>query len=314
MTDQPNLIAAVHTPLTPEGDLNLSAVEPLAELLLESGAAGVFPAGTTGESLSLTTDERLSLAKRWVDVCAGTNLKVIVHVGHNSLPDAKTLAAQAEQIGADAIAAMPPNYFRPESAADVVEFMRELTAAAPATPFYYYDIPSMTGVNVSMCEFVALADDALPTLRGIKYSHANFQQLQELLHLRPGRLELLFGSDEVLLSAWILGVRGAVGSTYNFLLPLFHRLLEDYERGDFPSARDRQFRALRVVRILMEYGFLGASKALMGMLGVPLGPVRMPLRNPTAAQCRDLFEALQPYADCFPRPLISGAATSIVSR
>jgi N-acetylneuraminate lyase len=310
MADRPNLIAAVHTPLTDRGDLNLTAVEPLAELLLQSGAAGVFPGGTTGESLSLTTDERLALAKRWVDVCAGTDLKVIVHVGHNSLPDAKALAAQAEQIGADAIAAMPPTYFRPESAADVVEFMKELTSSAPGTPFYYYDIPSMTGVNVSMCEFVERADDEIPTLAGIKYSHANFQQLQELLHLRPGKLDLLFGSDEVLLSAWVLGVRGAVGSTYNFLLPVFHRLLADFDRGDLESARENQFRALQIVRILMSYGFLGASKALMGLLGVPLGPVRMPLKNSDRGQMAELFNALEPFADCFPGPLaLSSRAT-----
>ena len=313
MSDHPNLIAAVHTPLTEQGDLNLPAIEPLAELLLESGAAGVFPGGTTGESLSLTTDERLALAKRWVDVCAGTDLKVIVHVGHNSLPDAKALAAQAEQIGSDAIAAMPPTYFRPETASDVVAFMKEVTMSAAGTPFYYYDIPSMTGVNVSMCEFVERSEGEIPTLAGIKYSHANFQQLQELLHLRPGNLDLLFGSDEVLLSAWVLGVRGAVGSTYNFLLPIFHQILADFDRGDLDAAREKQFRALQIVRILSSYGFLGASKALMGFMGVPLGPVRMPLNNLDGKQTDELLNALEPFADCFPRPLAASIKSATVS-
>lgn len=303
-----NLIAAVHTPFDSNGDLNVSIVERQAELLLESGAAGVFPGGSTGESLSLTLDERFALAKQWVDVASGTGLKVIVHVGHNSIPEAVALARQAEQIGADAIAAMPPSYFKPETVADLIDCMAEIAATAPSMPFYYYDIPSMTNVRLSMVEFAERAADAVPTLAGIKYSHLDLAQLQELLRTRNGQLDLLFGSDQVLLSAWVLGVRGAVGSTYNFMLPLYRQMLDAFEGGRLDTAADKQFQSVQVVHRLMRDGFLGASKALMAMLGVDCGPIRKPLRNSTPAQLDRLYEDLQAF-EVFPRPLQRHAGT-----
>lgn len=307
------LIAAVHTPFDAQGELNLACVESQAALLIESGVCGCFPGGTTGESLSLTVEERLALAKRWVDVAAGTDLKVIIHVGHNSLPAARALAAQAEELGADGIAAMPPNYFRPADADDTVAFMQELAAAAPGTPFYYYDIPSMTNVAISMTRFVDLAAEQIPTFKGIKYSNPDLVQLQELVHARGGALDLLFGCDEMLLAAWSLGIRGGVGSTYNFMMPVYHDLLDAYDAGDSETARAKQFQSVQVVGILKEYGFLGASKALVGMLGADCGPMRAPLKTLTAPQQQELYERLSAF-DVFPRPLQPLAATSSAAR
>lgn len=303
-----NLIAAVHTPFDSSGDLNVSAVERQAELLLESGAAGVFPGGTTGESLSLTLEERFALAKQWVDVASGSGLKVVVHVGHNSIPEAVALARQAEEIGADAIAAMPPSYFKPDTAADLIDCMSEIAAAAPSRPFYYYDIPTMTNVRLSMVEFAERAAEAVPTLAGIKYSHLDLAQLQQLLRVRDGQLDLLFGSDDALLAAWVLGVRGAVGSTYNFMLPLYHAMLQAFENGDVETAADKQYQSVQVIHRLKRDGFLGASKALMGMLGVDCGPIRKPLRNPSPAELDRLYEDLQAF-EVFPRPLQRHAGT-----
>ncbi|MDB4680163.1 dihydrodipicolinate synthase family protein [Planctomycetaceae bacterium] len=94
------LIAATHTPFDAQGEFNPSAVERQAEFLLKQNVAGVFPGGTTGESLSLSLQGRLALGKQWVDVAAGTDLEVILHVGANALPDAIALSQQAGQIGA----------------------------------------------------------------------------------------------------------------------------------------------------------------------------------------------------------------------
>lgn len=311
MSTRPNLIAATHTPFDARGELNLIAVERQAELLIESGVSGVFPGGTTGESLSLTTDERMSLAKRWVDVAAGTSLRVVIHVGHNALPDAIALARQAEQIGADAISAMPPCYFRPETVEDLVECMREVAGAAPSLPFYYYDIPPMTNVRLSMVEFAARAAGKIPNLSGIKYSNMDLVQLQELLCI--GELEILFGCDEALLSAWALGVRGAVGSTYNFAMPLYLDLLAAFERRDLETARRRQLESVRLVRRLQRDGFLPASKALVGMLGADCGACRKPLRTLTTSQLKSLYDDLRSF-DAFPRTLTALAATTTAGR
>src|SRR5947208_724615 len=137
------LVAATHTPFHPDGGLNLAAVEKQAEHLLRDGVAAVFVGGTTGESHSLTVEERLALAKRWAEVVRGSGLRLVVHVGANCLADARALAAQAQEVRADAIAAVAPSYFKPRSVDVLVACCAEIACAAPAVPFYFYDIPSM---------------------------------------------------------------------------------------------------------------------------------------------------------------------------
>src|SRR5258708_5905793 len=105
------LVAAVHTPFTSDGLLNLNAVERQAEHLRANRIEAVFVGGTTGESHSLTVEERLALAQRWREVVRGSGMRLVVHVGSNCLADARTLAAQAEQLRADAVAALAPSYF-----------------------------------------------------------------------------------------------------------------------------------------------------------------------------------------------------------
>src|ERR1051326_4304312 len=109
------LVAATHTPFHNDGSLNLAVVEKQAAHLLASGVKFAFIAGTTGEGHSLTLDERRTLTQRWCEVARGTEMKVIVHVGSNCLADAHALATQAQSLGATAIAAMPPSYFKPRS-------------------------------------------------------------------------------------------------------------------------------------------------------------------------------------------------------
>src|SRR5262245_59623579 len=109
------LVAATHTPFHADGSLNLDLVEQQATLRLKNRVGHVFIGGSTGESSSLSVDERQALAQRWSDVTKGTALRVVVHVGSNAITDARTLAAQAEKLGAVAIAALTPSYFKPRS-------------------------------------------------------------------------------------------------------------------------------------------------------------------------------------------------------
>ena len=109
------LVAATHTPFDKDGELKLAVVEQQAEHLLRSGVNTVFIGGSTGESHSLTVDERLALAHRWSEVVRGSKQRLVVHVGSNCLADSRTLAAQAQELRADAIAALSPSYFKPKS-------------------------------------------------------------------------------------------------------------------------------------------------------------------------------------------------------
>ncbi len=286
------LVAAAHTPFHEDGSLNLAVVDLQAAHLQKNGVMAVFIAGTTGECHSLTLAERLSLTERWMTVARSTPLRVIIHVGSNCLEDAKQLAAGAERCGAPAIAALAPSYFTPHDLEDLVHWCARISDAAPGTPFYYYDIPSLTGVQFSMLEFLDRAADRVPTLAGIKFSNPDLAMFQRCLHASGGAFDMLWGVDEYLLAALALGGEGAVGSTYNFAAPLYHRMIAAFQRRDLQTARMEQFRSVELVALLAGYSFMGASKALMKMLGLDVGPARPPNRNPGPEQLRRLSDEL----------------------
>jgi N-acetylneuraminate lyase len=283
------LIAAVHTPCRRDGSLNLAAIERQAAVLSEDGAAGVFVCGTNGEGFSLSTHERMKVAEHWRNALSPGSLQLVVHVGHNSLPDATDLAKHAQTIGADAISLTAPNYFRAASVDDLLEFCVPVARAAPALPFYYYEIPALTGVHLSMVEFLDKGGRAMRNLAGLKFSSTDLAVLQECCAFAAGRYNVLFGCDEMLLAALALGVRGAVGSTYNYATPLYKKLIEAFDHGDWKRARELQLNSVQLVRILQPYGVVAAGKTIMSCRGVECGPVRPPLRPLSEFQRTELI-------------------------
>lgn len=281
------LVAATFAPMNRNGSVNLKGVDKLAASLVTNGVKAAFVNGSTGESLSLTVEEREQIAARWMKV-AGKDVDVIVHVGHTSLPECRRLAAHAQRIGARAISALAPCFFKPATVDDLVAFCAEVAAAAPRLPFYYYNIPSMTGVNLPVAAFLRAAAKRIPTLAGAKFTHENLMDFTECLRLDGGRYDLLFGRDEMLLSALTTGARGAVGTTYSFAAPLYQRIIAAFEAGDFATAQRDQARAVEMIRVFICHGGLPAGKAMMAMIGCDCGPARLPLRALSAAQCARL--------------------------
>lgn len=288
------LIAATFTAFGADGSLNLDAIERQADDLARQGLRGAFVCGTTGESASLTTAERMAVAARWAEVLGpGAGLELIVHVGHASLDDARALAAHAERIGAAGIAAAPPSYFRPATVAAVVDCAARVAAAAPNTPFSYYHIPSMTGVAVPMAEVLPAAVAAIPNFAGIKFTYENMADFVRTQELAEGRVEMFFGRDEMLLAALAMGARAAVGTTYNVAAPLFRRLIAAFDRGDLAEARRWQAAAIRMVEAAVAHGGIPAFKAMSGWAGADCGPCRLPLATLDAAQEASLRSALE---------------------
>jgi N-acetylneuraminate lyase len=286
------LIAATFTPMQEGGGLKLDVIEKYAEHLVADGVGGVFVNGTSGESLSLTMSERLEVARRWVEV-AGKDFPVIVHVGGTALSECKEMAAGAQQLRARAIACMAPCFFRPAGIEGLVAFCREVAAAAPKLDFYYYHIPSMTGVNFPMVDFLPAAADRIPTLRGAKFTYEDLADYARCVALMDGRFDMLFGRDQMLLGALALGAKGAVGTTYNFLAPTFRRLMAAFDKGDLVTARLEQVRATETIACLHRSGGLETFKVVMKMLDLDCGPVRPPLRNLTDQEYHALREELR---------------------
>lgn len=292
MTTTFDLIAPPLAPLHADGSLNLAVVEKMAAHFAEHGVAGVFVSGTSGESQSLTVQERLALAQRWIDVCRNTNLQVIIQVGHNCIEDARIMARHAQSEGADAVATLAPSFLKPETVDDLIECCRPVAAAAGDLPFYLYDIPSVTDVSLPMCEFLEKGKEQLQNLRGLKFTNTDMMQLQECLQLNDGEFDILFGCDQMLLAGVMFGCRGAVGTTYNFAAGHNRRMIDAFQENDLATARRLQHESVRMIRVFQKYGFLPAAKVAMRSLGIDCGPVRAPLRPLTAAEESQLLDEL----------------------
>lgn len=278
----PGLVAAPFTPFHADASLNLDAIPRLASLLRRNGVMGAFVCGTTGEGCSLTGTERRRVVEGW-KMALPTGLKLIVHVGHLSVEESCELARHAQDTGADAIAAIAPSFFRPPDVDELVLWTERVAAAAPRLPFYYYHMPAMTGVRISAAQYLEEAGSRIPTLAGIKFTDEDLADFSAARTLGGDRHDVLFGRDEILLAGLDHGATGAVGSTYNYAAPLYLRMMQARQAGDRPAAEKCQARAQAFIDVMLRHGGLSAGKAIMKLIGVDCGPVRLPLRNLTGA-------------------------------
>lgn len=285
-----NLIAAPFTPLNADGSLNLKVIEPYAAHLHASGVAGVFICGTTGEGMSLSNAERKQVAEAWRSVVRG-KLKLIVHVGHCSVADARDLAEHAARIGADGTAAIGPVFFAPTSDAGLIAVNRQIAAAAPEVPFYAYHMPSMSRAHAPVRRWIEQMDKAIPNFRGVKFTFEDLDDYAASLAWARAQTratgreyEVFFGRDEKLLSALKLGATGAVGSTYNFGAPLYLAVARAHAAGNAAEAERLQALCTRAIDIMVSHGGLTAIKAALALAGINCGPMRAPLEMPSATE------------------------------
>lgn len=287
------LIAAPFTPFSQNGTLDTGVIERYATFLKEQRVSGAFIAGTTGEGMLMTVEERKSLSEEWMKH-QSSSFRIIVHVGATSYVDAAALAAHAQAIGAHAISTMGPLFLRPPSIDQLISYCQEITRAAPETPFYYYHIPQISGVHFLMRDFLAKAADTLPTLVGIKYTDGDIMDMSLCLADSVGKWNILYGQDETLLAGLALGAKGAVGSTYNYLAPLYHKIITLFDQGHIEEARAHQRLSMQFVRHLITYGGgVAGGKPLMKLVGIDCGPVRFPARNTPAIELKKFHEEIK---------------------
>ena len=286
------LVAAVVTPMNDDGELNLGLVPEIVDHLERNRIAGVYIAGSTGEGMSLTDEERMAVAEAYLQRCQG-RMHAVVQVGHNSMKAAAALAAHAQANGADAISATPTGFFQTQGERGLVEFMASIAKGAPATPFYYYHIPVLSGASMNPMRFTELAVEEIPTFCGMKYTDAGTSyNLSALQKAGPG-LEFLSGTDEAYLQSLAQGYEGAVGSTYNYAAPLYHQVRKAFEKGDLAGARLWQARALEMLEAMLGTCGRASLKAMMSMVGIDCGPARRPVEPATPEQLSNLRNRLE---------------------
>lgn len=284
------LVAATPTPFLADGSVNIDIIPQLTDHLLSQGVSGLYVCGSTGEGMSLTTDERRSVAEAFTKASAG-RVPVIVQVGHNSLSEARRLAEHAQSIDADVVSATCPSYFKVADTAGLIECMSQIASGAPDSPFYYYHIPSLTGSAIDIAEFMH-AGDSIPNMVGLKYTDTKLFEYQTCLDLKEGRYDVVWGSDEMMLGALATGATAAIGSTYNIAAPLYTHIMNAFNAGDMIEARRLQSLSVGMVRIMCRFPFHAAMKAILAMQGLDVGGCRPPLGKISATETKTLREEL----------------------
>ncbi len=279
------LIAAPFTPMLANGSVNTAIISSYYAMLKANGVTGAFICGSTGEGVSMTMAEKKAVAQAWAAATKDDDdFKVMLFLGGTSIADCKELALHAKQIGLYAISFTSPFYFKPANATMLAAACAEVALVVPDMPFYYYHIPVLTGVNIAMYDLLQEIDGKIPNFAGIKYTHEDFMDFLSCMRFQNGRYDMLWGRDENMLSALVLGTKGAVGSTFNYAAPLYYELIDAFTNNDLEKARTLQQQSIDMIRLLGKYGGIATGKAYMKLVGVDCGEFRLPVKNMTAAE------------------------------
>lgn len=296
------LIDAPFTPMKPDGDINPELIPAYAAMLAKNGLKGVFINGSSGEGYMLTTGERKQLAEKWVaSVPAG--FKVIVHVGSCCLRESVELAGHAKAIGAWGIGSMAPPFPKIGRIEELVRYCEEIAAAAPELPFYYYHIPAFNGCFLPMLDLLKAVDGRIPNFAGIKYTFESLYEYNQCRLYKDGKYDMLHGQDETYLPSLAQGgAQGGICGTTNYNGHEQVAIGEAWAAGDIAKARELQNFSQEVINVICRYrGNIVGGKRIMKLIGLDLGPNRIPWRNMTdeeEAAMKAELEAINFFERC----------------
>lgn len=280
-------MAAVYTPMKTGGlELDLGLIPRYAKFIADRNITNIMPAGSNGESLSLSVAERKALAEAWAKAAVDNNLKLYMHIGSESLVDSMELAKHAAQTkGVSGILAMTPVYFKP-TVETLHDFLAAVASAAPETPFWFYHFPDDTGVLPGQAhKFLELAEKSgkIPNLMGIKFTDYNLMDFQVCTQVgKPGKYNMLYGRDEQLFAALESGADTGVSSTIQFS-PTLRDVWSLYEKGDKAGSKKAQELNAQLCTTFGDFqGDQNVQKNIMKMVGMDVGPSRLPKRDLTS--------------------------------
>lgn len=272
-------IAAPFTPMKANGELNLDLIKTYAGFLIRNGLDGVFVCGSTGEGALLTREERMLVVESWIKEAAD-RLKIIVHTGGTNLEDQRVLAAHAQSVGAFAIASMAPAFLPPGRNNELVDYCKTIAGAASDLPFYYYHIPPLNQVTLSVIDLLKVADKEIPNFAGVKFTFHDIFEFERCRYIGEERFEMLWGFDEMFLDSLVYGNKAGVGGTYNHCFGLYRDMISAYAKREMDECRDLQHKSHQFCEILGKYrGNLAGGKRIMKFLGLDCGPNRLPLQT-----------------------------------
>ena len=272
------VIPAFYACYDEEGNISPERVQALTEYFVKKGVKGVYVNGSSGECIYQSVEDKKIVLENVMKVAKG-KLTVIAHVACNNTKDSQELAKHAESLGVDAIAAIPPIYFRlPEYA--IAQYWNDISDAAPNTDFVIYNIPQLAGVALTQGLFAEMRKN--PRVIGVKNSSMPVQDIQ-MFKQAAGEDYIIFnGPDEQFISGRVIGAEGGIGGTYGVMPELFLKMDEYVRAGKFDIAREIQYDANEVIyKMCSAHGNMYAViKAILSINeGLEIGSVRRPLAS-----------------------------------
>lgn len=264
-----------------DGNISTQATKDFVEYLIGKGVAGLYVGGSSGECIYLSVEERKQTLEAVMEVAKG-RIAIIAHVACNNTKDSQELARHAESLGVDAIAAIPPIYFRlPERA--IAKYWNDISDAAPNTDFVIYNIPQLAGVALTLSLFDEMLKN--PRVIGVKNSSMPIQDIQMFKRqaaINNKEVVVFNGPDEQFVGGRIIGADGGIGGTYGVMPELFVKLNSLIESGHFENAGKLQDDIDEVIYTMCSANgnmYAVAKAALKKLSGLNLGGVRAPLLN-----------------------------------
>ena len=231
------VIPAFYACYDEEGSISPEGVKALARYFVEKGVKGVYVNGSSGECIYQSVEDKKIVLENVMEAAKG-KLTVIAHVACNNTKDSMELARHAESVGADAIAAIPPIYFRlPEHA--IAQYWNDISSAAPNTDFVIYNIPQLAGVALTMNLFAEMRKN--PNVIGVKNSSMPVQDIQMFKAAAGDDYVIFNGPDEQFISGRVIGAEGAIGGTYGAMPELFLKMDELVREGELGRAKELQY-------------------------------------------------------------------------
>ena len=259
------IMPALITPLNDDGSLRPEVLKDLIDHLLSQNADGFYIGGATGEGISLTKSTRMELTEAAISAIGGRKPS-IVHIAATQFSDAVELARHAEASGADAISAIPPIFYK-YGEEEVYAYYKALAEAVHIPLMVYYSPAASFSIS---CGFAARLFE-IDNVTAIKWTSSDYYGMMCLRDLTHGEMNIINGPDEMLLMGLAAGADGGIGTTYNFMLPRIRAVYDSFKAGKIDAAREAQIGADRIIRALLQYSTVPATKVALEEMGFAVG-------------------------------------------
>lgn len=275
------------------GELDEQSFAKLIQRQIDNGIDAVCPVGTTGESATLTSDEDIRCMEIAVEVCKGTNTKVLAGAGSNSTNEAINTAKRALECGVDAIFSVSPYYNKP-SQEGLYQHYKTIADSVPELPFMLYNVPGRTGVDITADTVERLYNDC-KNIFGIKEATGSLERTVELLSRMP-ELKVFSGDDAIDYPILANGGAGITSVTSNLMPDLKSELVKKALAGDFAGAKEINDKLYPLNKIMFCESNPIPIKAAMYIAGlIETLEYRLPLTPPSAANMKAIEEVMKNY-------------------